>query len=184
MFPPENASICDITIITERFTKLLTSLVLWPQDLHIISKSWKQHSITQVREVRRIMCTWANSLRWSDLPKRTRKPQQVEQNPSLCPTGLIHSLVTTSLPILSAKNFSSVVCQYSLPEESLKDRVLKFAATAYFISVKTNFSKKKKKSLFCFLHGKILMGKSFSRPTRSQSILKVQSGSGNLWCVK
>lgn len=172
MFPPENASICDITIITERFTKLLTSLVLWPQDLHIISKSWKQHSITQVREVRRIMCTWANSLRWSDLPKRTRKPQQVEQNPSLCPTGLIHSLVTTSLPILSAKNFSSVVCQYSLPEESLKDRVLKFAATAYFISVKTNFSKKKKNLYFVFYMARFLWERAFLDPQEVKASLR------------
>lgn len=74
--------------------------------------------------------------------------------PCLCLTGLIHPLVTTSLPILPAKNFSSVVCQYPLPEESLKHRVLKSAATAYFVSVKTNFSKKtkpKQKPILCFV---------------------------------
>lgn len=142
MFPPANASICDVTIITERFTKLLTSLVLWAQDLHIISKYWQQYSITQVREVRRIMSTWAQPDRQWSVQEDKEALAKVEQNPVPCLTGLIHPLVTTKLPILSARNFSSVVCQYPQPEECLKHRVLKSAATAYFISVKTNFSKK------------------------------------------
>jgi len=62
---------------------------------------------------------------------RSRWRQTLPSHPRPTPPS-----VTTSPPVLS------VVCQYPLPEESLKDRMLTLAATVYFINVKTNFTKK------------------------------------------
>lgn len=118
------------------------------------------------------MSTWAKPNRRSDLPKRTRKPLQMEQSPVLCLTGLIHPLVTTNLPILSAKNFSSALCQYPLPEESFKHRMLKSAATAYFVSVKTNLGEKNKNLYFVLQMAIFLWETAFLDPQEVKASLR------------